>query len=150
MCSASIQGQEYHWQGSLRHHRRERCRCSPQNCSAQVPSLQQEGHGKDCHVLDNVIIHLHSFIVQVGVCGEHGGDPSSIAFFDRLGLDYVSCSPYRVPTAKIAAAQAHIKASMSEFTSLNVEYIWCIYCSTVLGFSDMSDDLLDRLALGLF
>ncbi len=43
-----------------------------------------------------------------GVCGEHGGDPASIAFFDGLGLDYVSCSPYRVPIARVAAAQAAI------------------------------------------
>ena len=44
--------------------------------------------------------------IHMGVCGEHGGDPASINFFNRLGLDYVSCSPYRVPTAILAAAQA--------------------------------------------
>jgi pyruvate,orthophosphate dikinase len=44
--------------------------------------------------------------LEVGVCGEHGGDPSSIGFFHRVGLDYVSCSPYRVPIARLAAAQA--------------------------------------------
>jgi len=44
----------------------------------------------------------------LGICGEHGGDPDSIAFFDMAGLDYVSCSPYRVPIARLAAAQAHI------------------------------------------
>ena len=42
----------------------------------------------------------------IGVCGEHGGDPASIAFFERLGLDYISCSPYRVPIARLAAAQS--------------------------------------------
>lgn len=47
--------------------------------------------------------------IKLGVCGEHGGDPSSIEFFDMLGLDYVSCSPYRVPIARLAAAQAVIK-----------------------------------------
>ena len=47
--------------------------------------------------------------IHMGVCGEHGGDPSSIEFFSRLGFDYVSCSPYRVPTAILAAAQAVIK-----------------------------------------
>jgi len=47
--------------------------------------------------------------VKVGVCGEHGGDPSSVHFFDQIGVDYVSCSPYRIPIAKVAAAQAHIK-----------------------------------------
>jgi pyruvate,orthophosphate dikinase len=44
--------------------------------------------------------------IKLGVCGEHGGDPSSIHFFHEVGLDYVSCSPYRVPIAKLAAAQA--------------------------------------------
>jgi pyruvate, orthophosphate dikinase len=44
--------------------------------------------------------------LEVGVCGEHGGDPVSVAFFHRAGLDYVSCSPYRVPIARLAAAQA--------------------------------------------
>jgi pyruvate,orthophosphate dikinase len=43
---------------------------------------------------------------KLGVCGEHGGDPSSIGFFQRCGLDYVSCSPFRVPVARLAAAQA--------------------------------------------
>ena len=43
---------------------------------------------------------------KLGVCGEHGGDPASIAFFQRCGLDYVSCSPFRVPVARLAAAQA--------------------------------------------
>ena len=44
--------------------------------------------------------------LELGVCGEHGGDPASIAFFERLGLNYISCSPYRVPIARLAAAQA--------------------------------------------
>jgi pyruvate,orthophosphate dikinase len=44
--------------------------------------------------------------LKIGVCGEHGGDPSSIAVFYEAGLDYVSCSPYRVPIARLAAAQA--------------------------------------------
>jgi phosphoenolpyruvate synthase/pyruvate phosphate dikinase len=47
--------------------------------------------------------------MQVGVCGEHGGDPSSVAFFAQAGLDYVSCSPFRVPIARLAAAQAAAK-----------------------------------------
>jgi pyruvate,orthophosphate dikinase len=46
--------------------------------------------------------------LKVGVCGEHGGDPDSIHFFHRVGLDYVSCSPYRVPIARLAAAQAAV------------------------------------------
>ncbi|MEG2709329.1 MAG: putative PEP-binding protein, partial [Vagococcus sp.] len=48
--------------------------------------------------------------MKIGVCGELGGDPESIAFFDKLGLDYVSCSPYRVPVAYIAAAQSAIQS----------------------------------------
>jgi pyruvate,orthophosphate dikinase len=44
--------------------------------------------------------------VKLGICGEHGGDPASIAFCESVGLDYVSCSPYRVPIARLAAAQA--------------------------------------------
>jgi pyruvate,orthophosphate dikinase len=48
--------------------------------------------------------HLH-----LGVCGEHGGEPSSVEFFHRAGLDYVSCSPYRVPIARLAAARAALE-----------------------------------------
>ena len=47
--------------------------------------------------------------LHLGVCGEHGGDPSSVEFFHKVGLDYVSCSPFRVPVARLAAAQAAIK-----------------------------------------
>jgi pyruvate,orthophosphate dikinase len=48
--------------------------------------------------------------LKLGVCGEHGGDPTSIQFFQKLGLDYVSCSPFRVPIARLAAAQAALRA----------------------------------------
>ncbi len=48
--------------------------------------------------------------LKVGICGEHGGDPASIEFFEQAGLDYVSCSPFRVPVARLAAAQAAIRA----------------------------------------
>ena len=48
--------------------------------------------------------------LKIGICGEHGGDPNSIGFFDAAGLDYVSCSPFRVPVARLAAAQAAIRA----------------------------------------
>jgi pyruvate, orthophosphate dikinase len=44
--------------------------------------------------------------IKLGICGEHGGDPDSVKFCHRLGLDYVSCSPFRVPIARLAAAQA--------------------------------------------
>jgi len=46
--------------------------------------------------------------LEIGICGEHGGDPASIDFCHRVGLDYVSCSPFRVPVARLAAAQAAI------------------------------------------
>jgi pyruvate,orthophosphate dikinase len=44
--------------------------------------------------------------IKLGICGEHGGEPKSVAFCHKLGLKYVSCSPYRVPIARLAAAQA--------------------------------------------
>ncbi len=70
-------------------------------------SLDQEGLGQLIQIAvkkaRKTKPHFH-----MGVCGEHGGDPASIGFFNRLGLDYVSCSPYRVPTAILAAAQAVI------------------------------------------
>jgi pyruvate,orthophosphate dikinase len=51
--------------------------------------------------------------LHLGICGEHGGDPDSIAFFDMAGLDYVSCSPFRVPIARLAAAQAQLNEPVS-------------------------------------
>jgi len=50
--------------------------------------------------------------IKIGVCGEHGGDPKSIYFFDNLGLDYVSCSPYRIPIARLSAAKNALRNSM--------------------------------------
>ena len=47
--------------------------------------------------------------LKCGICGEHGGDPASIHFCQKVGLDYVSCSPFRVPIARLAAAQAALK-----------------------------------------
>jgi pyruvate, orthophosphate dikinase len=52
--------------------------------------------------------------LKIGICGEHGGDPASIEFFDKAGLDYVSCSPYRVPVARLAAAQAALAAKVGD------------------------------------
>ena len=46
--------------------------------------------------------------IKYGICGEHGGDPRSIQFCHDIGLDYVSCSPFRIPIARIAAAQANV------------------------------------------
>ncbi len=50
--------------------------------------------------------------LKVGICGEHGGEPSSVEFCHRVGMNYVSCSPYRVPIARLAAAQAVVKYDM--------------------------------------
>jgi pyruvate, orthophosphate dikinase len=52
--------------------------------------------------------------LKLGICGEHGGDPSSIRFFETVGLDYVSCSPYRVPVARLAAAQAALSTTSTD------------------------------------
>jgi len=52
--------------------------------------------------------------LKLGICGEHGGDPSSVEFFHKVGLDYVSCSPFRVPIARLAAAHAAIKEKMAK------------------------------------
>ena len=70
--------------------------------------LDQEGTGK----LVKMGVELgrkNKKDLKIGICGEHGGDPSSVEFFNEIGLDYVSCSPYRVPIARLAAAHAVIK-----------------------------------------
>ena len=70
--------------------------------------LDQTGVGK----LMNMAITLgraNNSHLHVGICGEHGGDPTSVEFCHSLGLDYVSCSPFRVPIARLAAAQAAIR-----------------------------------------
>lgn len=75
-------------------------------------TLDQEGVGQ----LVNVGIQRGRFArpnLKVGVCGEHGGDPASVEFFYNAGMTYVSCSPFRVPVARLAAAQAAIKAEES-------------------------------------
>ena len=71
-------------------------------------TVDQKGVGKliDWAVKNGRAANSH---LHLGVCGEHGGDPVSIDFFHRVGLDYVSCSPYRVPVARLAAAQAAIR-----------------------------------------
>jgi pyruvate,orthophosphate dikinase len=68
-------------------------------------SLDQEGVGELVEIAVNRGRKTRDDI-KLGICGEHGGDPSSIDFCERVGLDYVSCSPYRVPIARLAAAQA--------------------------------------------
>ena len=52
-----------------------------------------------------------SATLEMGVCGEHGGDPKSVTFFDKIGLEYVSCSPFRVVGARLAAARAAVARS---------------------------------------
>lgn len=61
--------------------------------------------------------------LSLSVCGEHGGDPKSIAFFDSVGLDYVSCSPFRVPVARLAAGQAAVKRHLTGDTSTGAERV---------------------------
>ena len=55
--------------------------------------------------------------LKLGICGEHGGDPASIQFCEEAGLDYVSCSPYRVPVARLAAAQAALSGGSGDRTA---------------------------------
>jgi pyruvate,orthophosphate dikinase len=71
-------------------------------------SLDQVGVGRliEMCVTDGKLTNKE---LEVGICGEHGGDPDSIEFCFKAGLDYVSCSPYRVPVARLAAAQATIR-----------------------------------------
>ena len=67
--------------------------------------------------------------LHVGICGEHGGDPSSVEFCHKIGLDYVSCSPFRVPIARLAAAQAAIAQKKNIFKKLadeNPQYAWAL------------------------
>ena len=72
-------------------------------------TIDQKGVGKLVEVA-TILGRKTRDDIELGICGEHGGDPKSIAFFNKLGLDYVSCSPYRVPIARLAAAQAALKA----------------------------------------
>ena len=73
-----------------------------------VKTLDQKGVGK----LIETAVKLGKSTrpdIHLGVCGETGGDPKSIEFYHKVGLDYVSCSPFRVPVARLAAAQANIR-----------------------------------------
>ena len=51
--------------------------------------------------------------LEIGICGEHAGDPESIKFFHQIGIDYISCSPFRIPVAKLVAAQAALEQKTS-------------------------------------
>ena len=71
-------------------------------------SLDQEGVGSLMKVAVSLAKNVRPNI-SLGICGEHAGDPESIKFCQEIGLDYVSCSPYRIPVAKLAAAQSALK-----------------------------------------
>jgi len=76
-------------------------------------TLDQDGVGK----LMKIAVKLGRETrpdLKIGICGEHGGEPKSVEFFHRIGLDYVSCSPFRIPVARISAAQAVIKEKNKE------------------------------------
>jgi pyruvate,orthophosphate dikinase len=76
-------------------------------------SIDQEGVGK----MIEMAIRLGRATradLEIGICGEHGGDPASVEFCYRVGMNYVSCSPYRVPIARLAAAQAAISGDKTE------------------------------------
>jgi len=75
-------------------------------------TLDREGVGE----LVNIAVERGRKVrrdIKLGICGEHGGDPASVAFCHEAGLDYVSCSPFRVPIARLAAAQAALGESAS-------------------------------------
>jgi pyruvate,orthophosphate dikinase len=78
-------------------------------------TLDEDGVGKLMHMAVTEARKTRPDI-ETGVCGEHGGDPASIAICDRLGLDYVSCSPYRVPIARLSAAQSALRRGHSPGT----------------------------------
>ena len=71
-------------------------------------TIEQEGIGKFVKIASELGRKTKPGL-KLGVCGEHGGDPESVKFFYSLGLDYVSCSPFRIPIAKLASAQAVLK-----------------------------------------
>ena len=68
-------------------------------------TIDQQGVGKLMEIARDYA-HKTRPDIELGICGEHGGDPESVKFCHRIGLDYVSCSPFRIPVAKLAAAQA--------------------------------------------
>ena len=72
--------------------------------------LDQTGVGKLMNMACT-LSRANNTNLHIGICGEHGGDPTSVEFCHKIGLDYVSCSPFRVPIARLAAAQAAINAS---------------------------------------
>ena len=104
-------------------------------------SIDQSGVGK----LMQISVELAKKVrpnIKLGICGEHGGEPASVAFCHQIGLNYVSCSPYRVPIARLAAAQANLKTAEAAATdSYTIEHPssetwrrgvcrWILYVST--------------------
>ncbi len=75
-------------------------------------SLDEDGVGLLIRIACDAVRKL-SPDVKLGICGEHGGDPRSIDFFHDVGLDYVSCSPFRVPVARLEAGRAAVTAGKS-------------------------------------
>ncbi|MCI0528899.1 MAG: pyruvate, phosphate dikinase, partial [Nitrospira sp.] len=82
-------------------------------------SIDQEGVGELVKIATQKG-RLARSNLKVGVCGEHGGDPASVEFFYHAGLNYVSCSPYRIPIARLAATQAKLKAEKEIVVSTSV------------------------------
>jgi pyruvate, orthophosphate dikinase len=76
-------------------------------------SLDQEGVGRLVRIATDEGRQVRPDL-KVGVCGEHGGDPESVHFFHTAGLDYVSCSPFRVPVARLEAGRAAIESGGSD------------------------------------
>ena len=76
-----------------------------------VKKLGEDEDGQQWRVFPNEQISALPGL-KLGICGEHGGDPASVYFCHKAGLDYVSCSPYRVPIARLAAAQAALGGSL--------------------------------------
>lgn len=74
--------------------------------------LDQEGIGQLIEIGTTKGRSVNSNL-KIGICGEHGGDPSSVEFCHRTGITYVSCSPFRVPIARLAAAQPHLNHRIS-------------------------------------
>ena len=74
--------------------------------SAELSDVFDERNEAVKSMIYDVIRDAHKKECKVGICGEHGGDPASVEFCNEIGLDYVSCSPFRVPIARLAAAQA--------------------------------------------
>lgn len=113
-------------------------------------SLDQEGIGE----LMKIAIEKAKPVrpnIKLGICGEHGGDPESIYFCHKIGLDYVSCSPYRVPIARLAAAQIAIKERKAEQEKAHKEMIQGVISNIRnkfgenISINDLENEMLNKL-----